>query len=616
MKRIDKHLRNMHHLKPKSEAYKAAIANSETAALEIISNCTPLPTNVNQLLQEQESVNDGLGTDEVLHAAQPTEGVLQCRVDLAKTDRGFYKWLCTLAGGSRKAKPAKQHVRQAFAILENTSSVFLTCTKSFRWCEHVIICQRTFRRAIEASRKKDGKNYRPPGTMSSYLLSVRLYIDYLNEVYCTHFLSHSFNNALHSLRIIMRTLQKLKGARNVELQTKACSQLVTPEDVHHFLGSRFYKDAILWLNDSGAQLTLNKSADIRNALMTDIALQSAQRSGAISGMTLRELKEARNIMHASGTKTFVVSVFNHKTAHNFGAAEMPLTAELYKNLCLYVERVRPQEKADPDGRVFLSSNSKPLDAAAVSDGVNSAWLKADCRQHHVTVTHFRKSVATVCSKKRPGLSNAVAIQMSHSFPTHVKFYTQPPSIERVAAVGRCMRHLMGFEKESSTTVTEPEWILDEGLLLTGKEFPKPNELQGCVKASGDSGKASGKAAAAASGQPVQSLCEDFTIDSLFSTDAPASENVGKETCHGRHSLSKEERSIVRAAFTKDIHDDKVSIASVRNVATASADMQTIAKLHGIKTIYESLRSMAANHRRQTYANIRRAKSRAEAEVTL
>lgn len=587
--RLDRHLRTVHHLKAKSPPYKEALRNGET--VQVFEKCTTSEEEATdgqlQQVTEDFAVNYSPPQDVV------SSGASRCQIDIAKTEESYHKWLFTLPGGSREPNAAKQHVSQAFTIIRNARCLFVNCSKRFWPCEHFIMCARTFRQAIECTREKKGKK-RPPGTLCSYLSSISLYIEFLKEVYDSNLPTHAFDGAVHSVKIIKRTLQKLKRPRRVELQVKNHQQLVKPEDAQHFLSSDAYKRVILWLQDPVSKFNQRRAADIRNVIMTEMILQCPQRSGALASMKLSDVETAKTVTHASGKSTYIVSVHRHKTAYCFASAEMPLTAQLYKNLCLYIKHVRSGEKFD-DAHVFTSANGKPLEAAAISEGVNSAWQSASCRQSHVTVTDFRKSVSTVCAEKRPALNNAVAtILMSHSVPTHNKFYVQPASPAHVAALGQSIRQLMGSDVENPLPA---QWKQDD-VVAHIEDIPEilAGDALSCfdVELFQDT---SSDLTPLQVDFPEQSY-NDFKISDLFPPNdaSPGTSGGDRFYQHGRHVLSKEERSVLRAAFSKHLDKGPVSMPQVKEMVRTSEDVQKIAKKHQVKTVYESLRSMSRKNR--------------------
>lgn len=606
--RIDKHLKSVHGLKSKTEEYLNALATSERVEVQplvskpdnpVLENSSLAQTSFTPItpfeLDKHTSAAAAKVTSTLPLQLSGNRIVQPCQIDIEATREQFRMWLSTLAGGSREKHATNQHIYQVFTILYNSSQLFLPCAKTYFPCEHVVIISKTFLKAVEKTRIARSGLVRAPGSLSSFLSSFALYVDFLKQEFSDALRRGALAETASSIKVVLKRLQKLKSRRRLEVQAKEKKELITKEDTRHFLNSTSRKQTLMWLRDPEAKISLKKAAQIRNLIMSEILMQCPQRSGALAGMTLEDLRSATRHANTSGKVTFVISVQHHKTAHCYGAAEFPVTDILYRDICTYAQRIRPGDQKSVGSHLFVTRNSKPLLAADVSSGINSAWQLSECRQRRITATLARKSVGQACLEKRPGLIEAVAALMSHSVRTHHQYYQMAPGHAHVAAVGQSIRKLMGVDEGPSLTL--PEFEESEGEFLP-ENYPDPT----CSLAVDDEHSETGINLSRASlPSPTDTLLQptsktdltrdDFPIDALF---LPIADDEWPQNhLHGRHKLSSEERQILKGAFAR-YSGGKVSTNQIRQVASFCEDVGNMVKKHGLKTVYESIRSERRN----------------------
>lgn len=563
VQRIRRHLTTVHGLAVGSEELSQALAKTKTVIDSKVSINNNPPVKI-PFGDEAETT----ACNHTLTSAHDLKEVLKaCCVDLQNTKENFLNHQFTLLGGARQERAAAQHVTQAFKFIDGVKSLHLTCFKSFRRCEHILTDDRTLRDAIEGLRNDEQKQKtRAPGTIASYLSSLQQYINFLSICHGTSLPNGALDRVQRTIRSAQRTVQKMKAERKIQLQAKITKELINGEDTARFLNSPARRRALCWLREPTAKLGKRRSAYVRNYILAEISLQSALRSGALSSMTLGEVDTAEKVKLKSGVINYVISVNRHKTSYAHGPAKVPLTAQVFKDLCTYIERVRPTGSSrDEDSKVFLTSNSKPLTSVAVSGAINSAWRKSGCRQKRVNATLIRKSIATKCFAKRPSLVEPFSALMAHTPLVHRTHYRQEMGPEQAAKIGTSLRRMMGFH-----CFTEPmdEDIEDDE--SDRAESPSSGQLDATVESDPT---------------PLHDLTNPNT-GSLFQTEEIDSEN---KRSHGRQALTSQDRFLLSSVFFNTMQYHHVSTSVLREVAQSNASVMALINQHGFSSVYESVR---------------------------
>lgn len=602
VQRLDRHLQKVHGLTVKSYEYRQAYDASTTLNDDMdVSDGTESPGMVPFRDESDQDVNLTTSANEG-EAPKWTDEPEPCCLDLETTAEQFLRHQYTLLGGGREDRAAGQHVTQAFKIIQTANPLYLLCSKSFRRCEHVLTDARTLRNAIESLRQENGKS-RAPGTLASYLGSLKQYLEFLSVCHAASLKRPALDRAFLVIKCAQRSVQKMKAERKIHLQEKVSSELITRPDAAAFLNSNARKRALLLLRDPSFHLGERRSAFIRNFLMAELSLLSAHRSGVLANLTLGEVAAAKRVKMRSGESNWVVSVRRHKTALTHGPAKIPLTAQLYQDVRTYIDRARPEGCSVEDkSRVFVTGNCNPLCSAAVSEGINSAWRRTGCRQRRVNSTLVRKSVATQCLDKCPAWTEAFAALMAHTAPVHRTYYRQHLTSSKAAETGKRLRKLMGVAhakdpmKDCSIDGEEEESDEAASIRTDCPLSDEQTELEDChdtqlqVKVTGRSFNSSATKQSeiqecCARMQPVEEPSPSSPVY-LFPTDSAMEEHVAS---HRRHSLNKQDRALLSSVFADKLLNGKITATMVREAALANAGVRAMVDQHGHSTIYESLR---------------------------
>ncbi|KAK3716247.1 hypothetical protein QZH41_018048, partial [Actinostola sp. cb2023] len=89
--------------------------------------------------------------------------------------------------------------------------------------------------------------------------------------------------------------------------------------------------------------------EVRNWLMFSINVENFNRAGVASTMTVKEFNDAKRLED----ERYAITVEEHKTAGTYGGAIIHLSSGLYKNMCNYVEHIRP--RFEPKGQFMFTS---------------------------------------------------------------------------------------------------------------------------------------------------------------------------------------------------------------------------------------------------------------------
>jgi integrase len=169
-------------------------------------------------------------------------------------------------------------------------------------------------------------------------------------------------------------------------------------------------------------------ANMRDYLMTVIALANAHRSGVSANMTLSEFDRCSI---DEETENALIRVRNHKTFRQHGPAVVCIPERTFLSLRSYVEHVRPAvAHSGGSQNVFLSWNGNPLESGAVSKQINSIWKRSGVYgeslppKRNVTTTVIRKSITTLVHDQRADQAQPVADLLAHSLETAKKVYRQ------------------------------------------------------------------------------------------------------------------------------------------------------------------------------------------------
>lgn len=118
---------------------------------------------------------------------------------------------------------------------------------------------------------------------------------------------------------------------------------------------------------------LSVGCGVADFLLTEIALENANRSGVLANRTVKEFKEAREV-----DGQYVVSVAERKTAATYGSAKVVLSPTLHHYISVYCKYIRQQVVSGQNSsdELFLRWLGAGLTSGQITKSVQRAWSKA------------------------------------------------------------------------------------------------------------------------------------------------------------------------------------------------------------------------------------------------
>jgi len=158
--------------------------------------------------------------------------------------------------------------------------------------------------------------------------------------------------------------------------------------------------------------------NVRDYLMTEVALTNANRSGVLANMTVKQLEDARVV-----DGQYVVSVAEHKTALTYGSAKIVLEPSLHHYLTVYCRHIRPQVLCAQQNasELFVSWNGASITSGQVTKSVQRIWGKAGLGSN-ITLNIVRKSAVSSVHEAHPARASNLADLMCHRQSTAQNCY--------------------------------------------------------------------------------------------------------------------------------------------------------------------------------------------------
>ena len=277
--------------------------------------------------------------------------------DLVQPNGIYFKHLQTLSGGNCTDENANKHVKNCNALLNLIKSPLDNS-------ETEII-------ALIDSKFKS-KTWKA-NTCKIYLSSLIKFVKYLANSYRHLFDVQSLMSlatAMQKLRASLATIaKKEKKTRLKKSSVEENSGRLTPEDFKGYIDSQRRQDVAALFRGKPAN-TLTNHTSCRNYLLMLIAIRNPHRTGALMNMTLTEVYRAKtNIKN----KCHVILTEKHKTVASFGPADVIVDEEVYRQLEVYRDELRPQSDSE---EFFLSWTGKPIDSSIVINALSAELLRA------------------------------------------------------------------------------------------------------------------------------------------------------------------------------------------------------------------------------------------------
>lgn len=250
-----------------------------------------------------------------------------------------------------------------------------------------------------------------PGTVRSYLMSLRLFYKFLSQERKSDLPDVSVEtlNARRDYMTSWSAARKKKVLkRKLEIRDENFRKLLSSEKLHQVCHGNQHVNAVKQLavtseetqgGESASRMLSDKShCEVRDWLMTRLLIDNSGRSGVAVNITVNEFNEA---VFYPGTEEdnarYRVDVKEHKTAGIYGAANVWIYDVLYLLIEMYMRTVRKQFVASDSQveKVFVSSNGLPLTSSQVSTCVWRTFLREGVElRGKISATTIRKSLAT------------------------------------------------------------------------------------------------------------------------------------------------------------------------------------------------------------------------------
>lgn len=363
--------------------------------------------------------------------------------------KNFKAWLQSADGGQLDAKTTEQHYKQLLKLL---SIIDEKMEVSSLYDDQVIN-----EKFLEGYAKKQ---YHPK-TTQSYLMSLRHFYSF--------FLTTDLGESTTKEKVIVlkekvarwsTSFRRSSAKRHWEKMEEDFNALISPEQIKEFERSKAARDAICLLGKlTGAQnmdISQSQYTLLRDFLIVEIAIDNANRSGALANMKMGEFKK----MKTEGDDS-VILVKDHKTMSTHGPARIVLSQKLSRWLQIFVTEVRPRVSGatnDNDRHVFLSWNGERLASSQISKAMKSVWKKAEI-DGTIHTTILRKSaVSGVHSTTDSSETHSdLADLMAHNVGTARHYYKLNEKSKSSVKASRQLRCVMRGEKQQRES--DPDGLL-------------------------------------------------------------------------------------------------------------------------------------------------------------
>ena len=313
----------------------------------------------------------------------------------------------------------------------------------------------------------EGKG-KKPGTIKTYLESIKQFLDYVSVVGCSSIQVSS--EEIRNLTILVtrwcrnyhKKIQVQKHSKNLEDLAK----LPQPDDINNLDKSSHVSEAVKVISklvSVRGPPSRKEFCIVRDYLLTYVILENASRPGCISNMTLKELE--RREIQSDGS--YIVSVLNHKTVATAGPAMLSINPDIMRHLMIYlkIRNSLPGISVEDRDPVFVSWSGRRMDSTMVTTQLNQFWKIAVNKDlsRAINPTLIRKMTTTTVHEQEPSRKREVATIMNHDIRTAEKNYFLQEKKKSVSETGAFVRSIIRGGCENQ---------MDESELL--KIFPEDN----------------------------------------------------------------------------------------------------------------------------------------------
>ena len=392
----------------------------------------------------------------------------------------FYCWLIDVDGGYRNEKVAQQYKSQVKSVFHRLALTETVTSNNQGKCAsvHLLLIPGKEGDTFLKTWLSYTVNSYQPGTVRSYLMSLRLFYKFLMQEH-ENITSVETLNARRELMTSWSSAQKKKVAkRKLEKRDEDFKKLLSSDKLFKICHGNQHVNAVKQLGSSSehtdggrdvSKILSNKShCEVRDWLITRPLIDNSRRSGVAANMKISEFQEA---VYYPGTvedqARYRILVNDHQTAGVYGAAVVWLYDDLYKLTELYLRTVRSQiTTLNPNvEQVFVSSNGLPLTSSQVSTCLYRTCQREGIETNgRICATIVRKSLATEMHQQMPEEQEHLAALAQHKTRTQADYYRVCDKVSQTDLGRRAVKKLVSLkgteihkkEQESTTWTKEEE----------------------------------------------------------------------------------------------------------------------------------------------------------------
>ena len=316
-----------------------------------------------------------------------------------------------------------------------------------------------------------------PGTVRSYLMSLRLFYKFLSQERKSDLPDVSVEtlNARRDYMTSWSAAQKKKVLkRKLEKRDEDFKKLLSSEKLHQVCHGNQHVNAVKQLavtseetqgGESASRMLSDKShCEVRDWLMTCLLIDNSGRSGVAANITVNEFNEA---VFYPGTEEdnarYRVEVKEHKTAGIYGAANVWIYDDLYLLIEMYMRTVRKQFVTSDSQveQVFVSSNGLPLTSSQVSTCIWRTFQREGVElRGKISATTIRKSLATKMHVHMPKERDHLAALAQHKTDTQAKYYRVHDKVVETDLGRRAVKKLVSLQTSEDSQAKKEGEISD------------------------------------------------------------------------------------------------------------------------------------------------------------
>ena len=392
----------------------------------------------------------------------------------------FHSWLVDVDGGYRSEKIARQYRSQVRSVINRLATTERNTANNEEKKPSVfllLIPGKDGDKFLKTWLSYAVNRYKP-GTVRSYLMSLRLFYKFLLQEHET--ISSVTPETLNARRDLMTSwsaAQKKKVAkRKLEKRDEDYKKLLSSKNLFKICHGNQRVNAVKQLASSSSQthggeqvtkvLSDASYCEVRDWLMTRLIVDNSGRSGVAANLKITEFKEA---VYYPGNEEdparFRILVNDHKTAQVYGAAVVWIYDDLYHLIDMFLRTVRNVvgTQAPHVQQVFVSSNGLPLTSSQVSTCVWRTFQREGVEtKGRISATVVRKSLATGMHVHLPEEKDHLAALALHKSRTQADYYRVHDKVNEADLGRRAVKKLVSLNTEEIHRQEKPSQWTKEG----------------------------------------------------------------------------------------------------------------------------------------------------------